>query len=72
MTTIVKKPLDIPLTPNTQISFDWRYDAVPALGPETEQQFHDYVVENVAAYLAGEQAPAEAEARAKAEAEAAK
>jgi hypothetical protein len=42
-TSIVKKPLDIPLTPDTQLSFDWRYDAVPALGPETEQQFHDYL-----------------------------
>jgi hypothetical protein len=42
-TDIVKKVLDIPLTPNTEIAFDWRYDAVPALGPETEQQFHDYV-----------------------------
>lgn len=41
--SIVKLPLDIPLTQNTQISFDWRYDAVPALGPETEQQFHDYL-----------------------------
>ena len=40
---IVKKVLDIPLTPNSEITFDWRYDAVPALGPETEQQFHDYV-----------------------------
>lgn len=42
-TSIVRKPLDIPLTANTQIAFDWRYDAVPALGPETEQQFHDYL-----------------------------
>jgi len=42
-TSIVKKTLDIPLTPNTEIRFDWRYDAVPALGPETEQQFHDYL-----------------------------
>jgi hypothetical protein len=42
-TEIVKKALDIPLTPNTEIGFDWRYDAVPALGPETEQQFHDYL-----------------------------
>jgi hypothetical protein len=40
---IVKKVLDIPLTPDTEISFDWRYDAVPALGPETAAQFHDYL-----------------------------
>jgi hypothetical protein len=40
---IVKKALDIPLTPTTEITFDWRYDAVPALGPETEAGFHDYV-----------------------------
>ncbi len=40
---IVKKVVDFPLTPNSEITFDWRYDAVPALGPETEQQFHDYV-----------------------------
>jgi len=37
-----------------------------------EEQFRQYVVENVAAYLAGEEAPAEAEAKAKAEAEAEK
>lgn len=42
-TSIVKKALDIPLTSTTEITFDWRYDAVPALGPETEQQFHDYL-----------------------------
>ncbi len=42
-TDIVKKVVDFPLTANSEITFDWRYDAVPALGPETEQQFHDYV-----------------------------
>ncbi len=40
---IVKKALDIPLTPSTEITFQWRYDAVPARGPETEAGFHDYV-----------------------------
>ncbi len=40
---IVKKPLDIPLTEDIEISFDWRYDALPAQGPETEAQFHDYL-----------------------------
>jgi len=40
---IVKMPLDIPLTPETTIGFDWRYDALPAQGPEDQVQFHDYV-----------------------------
>ncbi len=40
---IVKKPVDIPLTDETEISFEWRYDALPAQGPETEVQFHDYL-----------------------------
>lgn len=40
---IVKLPLDIPLTEDTRFSFEWRYDALPALGPETEAQFHDYL-----------------------------
>lgn len=40
---IVKKPLDIPLTPTTEVAFDWRYDAVPARGPETSAEFHDYL-----------------------------
>lgn len=40
---IVKKPLDIPLTEETKIAFEWRYDALPAQGPETEAQFHDYL-----------------------------
>ena len=39
---IIKKPLDLPLTENSLISFDWRYDAVPALGPETDARTHDY------------------------------
>lgn len=40
---IVKLPLDIPLTGATELSFDWRYDSLPALGPETEAQHHDYL-----------------------------
>ncbi len=40
---IVKKPVDIPLTDETEISFEWLYDSLPAQGPETEAQFHDYL-----------------------------
>lgn len=40
---IVKKVLDLPLTADTELSFDWLYEALPALGPETEAQFHDYL-----------------------------
>jgi hypothetical protein len=40
---IVKLPLDIPLTEDTAFSFEWRYDSLPAMGPETEAQFHDYL-----------------------------
>ncbi len=40
---IVKKPLDIPLTEDTRISFDWLYHNLPAQGPEDEAQFHDYM-----------------------------
>ena len=40
---IVKMPLDVPLTEDTVFSFEWRYDQLPALGPETEAQFHDYL-----------------------------
>ena len=40
---IVKLPLDIPLSEDTEFSFAWRYDSLPALGPETEAQFHDYI-----------------------------
>lgn len=41
--SIVKMPLDLPLTEETRFGFQWRYDALPALGPETEAQFHDYL-----------------------------
>jgi len=40
---IVKLPLDIPVTDGTEIHFDWRYDSLPALGPETDAQYHDYL-----------------------------
>ncbi|MDA1075646.1 MAG: DUF3047 domain-containing protein [Proteobacteria bacterium] len=40
---IVRIPLDLSLSQTTEISFDWRYTALPALGPETEAGFHDYL-----------------------------
>lgn len=40
---IVKRPLDIPLTPSTRLDFEWLYSDVRALGPESEAQFHDYM-----------------------------
>jgi hypothetical protein len=40
---IIKKPVDIPLTEDTEFAFDWVYDHVPALGPETDAAFHDYI-----------------------------
>jgi hypothetical protein len=39
---IIRKPVDLPLTASTEIEFDWRYVALPALGPETDAGFHDY------------------------------
>jgi hypothetical protein len=42
-TEIVRMAVDLPLTANTEFDFRWRYDALPALGPETEAQFHDYL-----------------------------
>jgi hypothetical protein len=39
---IVKKPLDVPLGPDTELSFEWRYDTLPALGPEDDARHHDY------------------------------
>ena len=41
--SIVKMPLDIALDENTLFEFSWRYDTIPALGPETEARFHDYL-----------------------------
>jgi hypothetical protein len=40
---IIKKTLDIPLTQDTRISFDWLYGAVPALASETSAASHDYL-----------------------------
>ena len=40
---IVKVAVDLPLTDGTAIEFDWRYLLLPALGPETEASFHDYL-----------------------------
>jgi quinohemoprotein ethanol dehydrogenase len=40
---IIRKPLDIPLTPETRIDFDWLYEKLPALGPETDAATHDYM-----------------------------
>lgn len=40
---IVRKPVDIALSDATEVSFQWRYRALPALGPETEAGFHDYL-----------------------------
>ena len=39
---IIRKAVDLPLTATTEIEFDWRYVALPALGPETAAGFHDY------------------------------
>ena len=40
---IVKIPLDLPLSDDTEIEFDWRFVSLPALGPETDAGFHDYL-----------------------------
>lgn len=40
---IIRKVLDIPLDAQTQLSFDWLYEQLPAKGPETEAQYHDYL-----------------------------
>jgi hypothetical protein len=39
---IIRKEVDLALTETTELQFDWRYVALPALGPETEARFHDY------------------------------
>lgn len=39
---IIRKSVELPLTGTTEIQFEWRYVALPALGPETEAGFHDY------------------------------
>ena len=40
---IIRRPLDIPLTADTRIDFDWLYEELPALGPETDAATHDYL-----------------------------
>ena len=40
---IIRKAVDIPLNEDTLVSFDWLYQQLPAKGPETEAQFHDYL-----------------------------
>ena len=40
---IIRKPLDIPLTEDTRIDFEWLYEKLPALGPETDAATHDYI-----------------------------
>ncbi|MFT4825429.1 DUF3047 domain-containing protein [Congregibacter sp.] len=40
---IIRKALDIPLDEETLVSFDWLYEQLPAKGPETEAQYHDYL-----------------------------
>ncbi|MFK8043533.1 DUF3047 domain-containing protein [Congregibacter sp.] len=40
---IIRKALDVPLTEETLVSFDWLYEQLPAKGPETEAQYHDYL-----------------------------
>ena len=39
---IIRKPIDLPLTDQTEIEFDWRYVTLPAQGPETSAATHDY------------------------------
>jgi hypothetical protein len=40
---IIKRPLDIPLTPDTKINFDWMYKHLPAMASETDPANHDYL-----------------------------
>jgi hypothetical protein len=40
---IIKKEVDLPLTADTEIDFDWLFSKLPADGPETEAQYHDYL-----------------------------
>ena len=39
---IIRKPIDLPLTDQTEIEFDWRYITLPAKGAETSAATHDY------------------------------
>ncbi len=40
---IVRMPLDLPLTEDATIEFDWLYETLPALGPEVDADSHDYI-----------------------------
>lgn len=40
---IVKKPLDLPLRKDSEISFEWLYSTLPAHGLETKASHHDYL-----------------------------
>jgi len=39
---IIKRGLDLPLEDSSEITFSWRYDTLPAQGPETDPRHHDY------------------------------
>ncbi len=39
---IIRKPVDLPLTATTELELEWKYTALPALGPETDAAVHDY------------------------------
>jgi hypothetical protein len=39
---IIKHAVDLPLDASSEITFEWRYDALHSLGPETEARHHDY------------------------------
>ena len=40
---ILRKPVDFPLTPTTQLSWRWRLDEHPSTVPEDTNATHDYV-----------------------------
>jgi hypothetical protein len=39
---IIRKPIDLQLTATAELEFEWKYVALPALGPETDAAVHDY------------------------------
>lgn len=40
---IIRIPVDLPLTADSRIQFDWRYQSLPALASETSAASHDYM-----------------------------
>lgn len=40
---IIKMPVDIELSENTRFAFDWLYESLPAVAPETSIAGHDYL-----------------------------